>query len=173
MSEEVEVEEVDFVITISAEHWDKKPMFSITLNDEEVINPQEFDLPNGEEKKLVFSKSLPASDESDCVLKINLLNKEPTDTKKDNYDDPDNYEIVADMLLIVNEIEIDGISLPVGSDYIIDSDSVGYYSVNEPVEYRGEPNTTKIPGCTTMGWNGSYCYEFKTPIYLWLLDQIS
>ena len=41
MSEEVEVEDVDFVVTISAEHWDKKPMFSITLNDEEVINPQE------------------------------------------------------------------------------------------------------------------------------------
>jgi len=167
-----ETESIDFTIRLSAEYWDKKPRYNITVDDEVLVAETEFDLPRGEIKEITFSKDLP-SDESTCILKINFLNKEPTDTKKDQYEDPDNYKIVDDMLLKVVEIEIDGINLPVGSEYELDSDSVGYYLIDEPVSYKGEDNVTRIPGCVTMGWNGSYCYEFNTPVYLWLLDQIT
>ena len=166
-------ENIDFTIEISGQYWDKKPMYSILVNDVEAVGPTEFDAPSNERKEISFAVPLPGSDETECLLKINLLNKESTDTKKDNYNDPDNYNIIDDMLLTVHDISIDGIKLPVGADFGDKSDDVGYYQVDEPVTYKGEENVSTIPGCTTMGWNGSYCYKFSTPVYLWLLEQIS
>lgn len=165
-------ESIDFVVKVSAEYWDKKPRYNITVNDEVVVPEVEFGPPRGAVVEHVFSVDL-TTEEQEHILKINFFNKESTDTKKDQYEDPSNFKIVDDMLLIVKEIEIDGISLPVGQDFDVETDAVGYYTVNEPVTYKGVENTTKIQGCTHMGWNGSYCYDFKTPVYLWLLDQIS
>jgi len=170
MSEKTE--SIDFTVKLTAEYWDKKPRYSIVVNDQVVVPESEFSQARGSEIEHAFSVDLPEG-EADHVIKVNFLNKEPTDTKKDQYEDPNNFKIVDDMLLIIRGIEIDGISLPVGQDYEFDSESVGYYVTDEPVTYKGVENTTKIPGCTNMGWNGSYCYDFKTPVYLWLLDQIS
>ena len=167
-----ETESIDFTIKLTAEYWDKKPRYSITVNDHIGVPETEFTQARGTDVVHDFSIDLP-DDEAEHIIKINFLNKEPTDTKKDQYEDPNNFKIVDDMVLIVKDIEIDGISLPVGQDYEFDSDNVGYYLIDEPVTYKGVENTTKIPGCTNMGWNGSYCYDFKTPVYLWLLDQIS
>ena len=167
-----DMEKIDFIVAIKGEFWDKRPMYKITINDDEVFPPTEFDLASGQVKEVKVSKEFSASgsDTIPGVLKVHLLNKEPSDTKKDQYDNPDNFEIVADMLLTVTGLEIDGIVLPVGSDYSL-TDDVGYYEVNEPVAYRGESDVRTIPGCNVMGWNGAYCFNFKTPIYVWILDQ--
>ena len=162
-----EVEDIDFIITIVGQYWDKKPQYSITLKDKII-----YLVYDQQPKEIKVSTKLPTTTETSCILKINLLNKESTDTKKDQYNDPDNFTIIDDMLLTVQGIEIDGITLPVG-DQFDHTDDVGYYLVDEPVTYKGVANTTKVVGCTTMGWNGSYCYKFSTPVYLWLLEQIS
>ena len=163
---------VDILLYVSAEFWDKRPQYKVSIDGVDVIPPTEFDLNSGETKEIKFTHVFPESEEvTPALLKLHLLNKEPSDTKKDNYDDPDNFKIVADMLLTLKSIELDGIVLPIGLDYNENSDDVGYYLVDEPVEYKGTPNTTKIQGCNTMGWNGAYCFEFKVPIYLWILDQ--
>ena len=168
-----DMETVDFIIGIKGEFWDKRPMYKITINGDEVCPPTEFDLASGQVREVKVSKEFPVDTNSGAVpsvLRVHLINKESSDTKKDQYDNPDNFEIVADMLLTVTGLEIDGIVLPVGSDFSL-TDDVGYYELDEPVTYRGESDVRTIPGCNVMGWNGAYCFNFKTPIYVWILDQ--
>lgn len=167
-------EDVEFKITLSAKYWDKKPMYKITVGDIEAVPPTEFDGLSDSKKVIEFTVSDEISDTGEITtkqLKVHFLNKEPTDTKKDNYDDPDNFKIIDDMLLTVEELEIDGINLPIGAIHDLNSDAVGYYLIDEPVDYNGKTGVTRIQGCNTMGWNGAYCFDYGTPVYLWILEQ--
>ena len=104
-----DMETVDFIVGIKGEFWDKRPMYKITINGDEVCPPTEFDLASGQVREVKVSKEFPVDTNSGAVpsvLRVHLINKESSDTKKDQYDNPDNFEIVADMLLTVTGLKL-------------------------------------------------------------------
>ena len=104
-----------------------------------------------------FAASL--SEDQQHTLKIRLDNKTSTDTKTDNGD------IVADMLLNITSIEVDEIDL--GS--LLWSHSV--YKIDHPQKFNNVV-VTELTNCVNLGWNGTYQLDFKTPFYIWLLENI-
>ena len=71
----------------------------------------------------------------------------------------DKSEILQDMLLNIESLEIDDIEL--GTIKWTASKFVG-----------DDPARPVLEACVNLGWNGSYMLEFKTPYYLWLLENM-
>lgn len=148
------MESLDFKVTLSGTYWDKKPKFSIQVN-EEVTAEGEITEDSDQPQEVAFSVS--DLQDGNHQLIIKLENKTADDhVIKDGKD--------LDMLLNIRDIEIDGISvehLKWESKFI----------PNEPQEYQGK-TITELPACVNLGWNGRYVFEFSTPFYLWLLEKL-
>jgi hypothetical protein len=151
-------EELHFEILISGTFHQKVPEYSIYL-DNTLIERSSIEANSGEVETLEFTS--PVS-EGDHTLKIRLENKEPTDTIKD--DSNTSCEIYKDMLLNIEDIKIDDVSvgnLLWNAKYILD----------EPQEYQGKI-VTQLEKCVNLGWNGSYEFKFTSPFYIWLLENL-
>ena len=147
----MEVENLKFDISLSGTVWKKLPAFSIWLNEELMIN----DTVDSSTKKFSFMKELP---EGSNVLKIRLDNKTCYDTLIEN------GNVVKDMLLNIDDITIDDISLGNllwSAEYILD----------EPQEYNGK-TIDHLDHCINLGWNGAYILKFTSPFYVWLLEKL-
>ena len=144
-------ETLKFSVELSGTYWGKKPQFSIWL-DEHVIVQSEI-----QSNPQVINFERQVSDGSHS-LSIRLENKDHTDTVTRN------GEIVQDMLLNINDIVINDISLGNllwTAEYILD----------EPQEYRGK-TITRLDSCVNLGWNGTYKLSFTSPFYNWLLEKL-
>ena len=153
-------EHLKFKIGISGTFWDKRPEFSISVNDT-VYSAGVVSADSGVTEYFEFSVDL---DEGDCLLAISLLNKEDTDIKKDNYDDPNNFIVLGDMLLNIDSVIIDDI------DVGILRHTASEYVLSVPQTY--DNNTiTSMKECVNLGWNGTYSLAFTSPFYIWLLEN--
>jgi hypothetical protein len=156
-------EKIQIRLGLSGTYWDKKPQYRISFNDS-VLKEGFITAPSGEVEIFNFDVDY-ETDEG--TIKVELLNKTPEDTKKDNYDDPNNFKIVADMLLNIVSLEIDDIDLA-QIPY-----KHGVYTTKTPVIYKGSDKpTTTILECTNMGWNGAWSLTWTNPFYLWLLETM-
>ena len=147
----MDVENLKFDKSLSGTVWKKLPAFSIWLNEELMIN----DTVDSSTKKFSFMKELP---EGSNVLKIRLDNKTCYDTLIEN------GNVVKDMLLNIDDITIDDISLGNllwSAEYILD----------EPQEYNGK-TIDHLDHCINLGWNGAYILKFTSPFYVWLLEKL-
>lgn len=146
------VEKLSFVVSLSSTFWEKRPQFSIWLDDHQVIQSE---IPNSAIHPITFERLV---DEGPHNLKIRLENKTTNDTVIENGD------IIKDMLLNIDDITIDDISLGNllwSAEYILD----------HPQEYKGQ-NITKLDNCINLGWNGTYILKFTSPFYIWLLEKL-
>lgn len=146
-------ESLNFDITLSGNFWDKRPEFSIWLNDEKIIQ----DIISLDDSQIIkFSRDL---EEGQHILKIRLENKDQkTDTILED------GIIVKDMLLNIDDISIDGISignLLWSAEYLLDT----------PQLYNNK-TITQLDNCVNLGWNGSYILKFSSPFYIWLLEKL-
>lgn len=146
-------ESLNFVVSLSARMWSKKPQFSIWVDDHPVLQSE---LPDNQGHTFKFTHEI---GEGDHTLKIRLENKDSTDTAND-----ENGNIINDMLLNIDNIEIDEISI--GSLLW-----TAEYHLDEPHEYQGE-TITRLDHCVNLGWNGTYVLKFTSPFYLWLLEKL-
>ena len=145
-------ENLKFVITLSGTCWGKKPQFSIWLDDH-VIQQTEF---QNQIQTVSFERKL---SEGDHALKIRLENKDQkTDTVIEN------GEIVKDMLINIDDITIDDISL---GNLLWSAE----YHLDSPQEYNGK-TITQLDSCVNLGWNGTYVLKFSSPFYIWLLEKL-
>lgn len=145
-------ENLSFIIKLSGTHWNKLPVFSVYL-DQEKISQDEI---NQEQHIIEFNRDLSEGEHS---LTIRLENKNPkTDTVVEN------GEIVNDMLLNIDDIVIDDISL---GNMLWTAE----YHLDDPQEYQGK-TITQLDHCVNLGWNGSYILKFSAPFYLWLLEKL-
>jgi hypothetical protein len=145
-------ETLTFKITLGATFWDKLPEYSIHVNDEQ----KDFGQINPAGQTIVeFDHNL---SEGQNFLKIRLNNKESSDTVVDQ------EKIVNDMLLNIEDITIDGLSL---GNLIRNS---SYYP-DHPQLYQGK-TVDSLEGCVNLGWNGAYVLEFRSPFYMWLLENL-
>lgn len=146
------MESLSFKITLTGTYWDKKPNYSIYLNDELI---EQKDIENKSVHEIVFDHEVPEDQEHE--LKIRLNNK-----TTDDHVIKDSKEL--DMLLNIQDIEIDGISighLKWESKFILDN----------PQEYQGK-TVTELSACVNLGWNGTYTFKFTSPFYVWLLEKL-
>ena len=144
-------EKLSFVVTLSGTFWDRRPQFSIWLDDHVVIQSE---IISTAQQPVAFERTV---DEGPHTLKIRLENKTDSDTVLEN------SKVVKDMLLNIEDVTIDDISLGTllwSAEYILD----------EPQKYQGKI-IDHLDGCVNLGWNGTYILEFASPYYLWLVRK--
>ena len=145
-------EKLSFVVALSGTFWDRRPQFSIWLDDHQVVTSE---IVSAAQQEIKFERTI---DEGSHSLKIRLENKNNSDTVVEN------DEVVKDMLLNINDITIDDISignLLWSAEYILD----------KPQQYKGQ-TITKLDNCVNLGWNGTYVLKFTSPFYVWLLEKL-
>jgi hypothetical protein len=145
-------EKLSFVVALSGTFWERRPQFSIWLDDHQVVASE---IVSPAQQEIRFERTI---DEGFHTLKIRLENKTNQDTVVEN------GEVVKDMLLNIDDIMIDDISLGNllwSAEYLLD----------HPQEYRGQ-TITKLDNCVNLGWNGTYVLKFTSPFYIWLLEQL-
>ena len=148
----MEEESLDFAVTVSGTYWDKRPQFSIWIDDRVVIQTS---ISSDAQQTHKFSHVV---DPGEHTLNIRLENKFPTDTKITN------GEITDDMLLNINDIEIDNISL---GNLLWNAE----YKLDKPQQYNGK-EITQLDKCVNLGWNCTYILKFSSPFYIWLLERL-
>lgn len=144
-------ERLHFKIGIGGTYWDKRPAYSILVNDQ-VCATGEISTPSGEFSFVEFDTDI---DEGPSSLKIRLENKEWTDTVQNE----EKTEIIKDMLLNIKSVEIDEINL--GNLVYTKTQFVG-----------DDPERPVLDKCQDLGWNGAWILEFNSPFYIWLLENI-
>ena len=145
-------EKLTFAITLSGTYWDRKPQFSIWLDDHVIVQSE---IASSAQQTLNFERTI---NEGEHALKIRLENKINEDVVIDN------GEVVKDMLLNIDDIIIDDISLGNllwSAEYILD----------KPQTYKGH-TIDHLDGCVNLGWNGTYILKFTSPFYIWLLEKL-
>ena len=145
-------ENLSFKISLTGTFWDRRPQFSVWLDDHVVVQSE---ISSSAEQIVVFERRV---DEGDHTLKIRLENKTVNDTviKHD--------EVLKDMLLNIDDITIDDISLGSllwSAEYILDQKQT----------YKGQ-EIDHLDGCVNLGWNGTYVLKFTSPFYIWLLEKL-
>jgi hypothetical protein len=145
-------ENLSFKISLTGTFWDRRPQFSVWLDDHVVIQSE---LASSAEQIVSFERRV---DEGQHELKIRLENKTNADTNIRN------DEVVDDMLLNIDDITIDDISLGNllwSAEYIPDEKQI----------YQGK-EIDHLDGCVNLGWNGTYVLKFTSPFYIWLLEKL-
>jgi len=146
-------EKLSFKISLTGTFWDKRPNYSILLNDALI---EQKDIENESVHEIVFEHEVEKDQEHE--LKIRLNNKEDADTVyRDGH-------VVHDMILNIDGIEIDNVdigNLRWTAEYLLDN----------PREYQGK-TVDHIDNCVNLGFNGSYILKFTSPFYLWLLEKL-
>lgn len=152
------MENLKFRLTISGSYTNKAPEYVISLGGEQIITGK-IDKPSGIKIIHEFEKNLEENQE--YALKVSLHNKNnQTDTIVD-----DNDQIVSDMLLNIEDLEIDGISL----GNLLHTKS--RFKFDQPQTVNGT-QTHELTNCVNLGFNGTWYLDFSTPFYLWLLENL-
>lgn len=154
-------EKIHFKIELSGTYWEKKPHYTISVNDVEYVNAY---ITKGSDEREFVEFDCEVEEDAQHVLKVRFDNKDVSDVVKD---DPlaENFIIVKDMLLNIHSIEVDDIEL--GNLHQM----LATYKYDEPQDFP-EPGSTEIQYCVNFGANGTYELEFTSPFYLWLLEKI-
>ena len=145
-------EKLSFVVALSGTFWDRRPQFSIWLDDHPVVSSE---ITSTAQQEFKFERTIA---DGDHTLKIRLENKTNSDTVLEN------GEVVKDMLLNIDDITIDDISLGNllwSAEYIPD----------HVQQYQGK-TIAKLDNCVNLGWNGTYILKFTSPFYIWLLERL-
>jgi hypothetical protein len=149
----MEQESLEVSVTVSGTYWDKKPQFSIWLDNSVIIQTE---ISSESPQTLKFTHTI---DEGEHTLRINLENKTDSDTLIVN------GNVGKDMLLNIDDITIDDISL----GQLLWSEST--FLLDKSHEYQGK-EITELDNCVNLGWNGSYTLKFSSPYYIWLLEKL-
>ena len=145
-------ENLSFKISLTGTFWDRRPQFSVWLDDHVVTQSE---IASSAEQIVSFERRV---DGGPHELKIRLENKADADTVIEN------GEVVKDMLLNIDDITIDDISLGNllwSAEYILDKKRI----------YKGQ-EIDHLDGCVNLGWNGTYVLKFTSPFYIWLLEKL-
>ena len=145
-------EKLTFAVTLSGTYWDRKPQFSIWLDDHVVAQSEISSLA---QQTVNFERALL---EGEHTLKIRLENKTTADTIIEN------GAVIKDMLLNIDDIIIDDISL---GNLLWSAE----YKLDHPQEYKGK-TITHLDSCVNLGWNGTYVLKFTSPFYIWFLEKL-
>ena len=145
-------EKLSFVVTLSGTFWDRRPQFSIWLDNHAVIQSE---IASTAQQPMAFERTI---NEGPHTLKIRLENKTTADTVIEN------GEVVKDLLLNIDDIMIDDISL---GNLLWSAE----YTLDKKQTYNGQ-EIDHLDGCVNLGWNATYTLKFTSPFYIWLLEKL-
>lgn len=151
-----EKETLHFKIGISGTYWDKKPHYTVWLDDQKYADATI----GGHSKEIEFVEFDVDVTQGLHEFKIRLENKSCRDTETDG-----NGNIINDMLLNIESIEIDEINL----DNLMWS--VSEFIPDHPQKMHGE-TVSSLKNCVNLGWNGTYVIKFESPFYIWLIESL-
>lgn len=163
MSEQAEIEKINFKIELYSTNWSKLPTAEILINDDSKYKAEI----NGTEKEptvIEFQKELTAGEK--YKLRILRTGKDKGQTIVNEKGD-----ILKDQLLHIKSIEIDEIDI---GSLIYE----GLYTPEYPEPwYSQQIKANKTPeksfkNATSMGHNGIWEFKFQSPFYMWLLENL-
>lgn len=149
MSQPSEKETLSFKIGLSATYWDRKPQYTVLIDDVKVAEG----VADGEVSYVEFSHEL--EDDKPHTVNIRLENKSNYDVVQSE----DKSTIVKDMLLNIESISIDDVDL-------------GQLKWDKSKFVGDDASKPVLTNCVNLGWNGTYTLEFSCPFYLWLLENM-
>lgn len=155
MSQQPNKETLSFKIGLSGSYWDKKPQYSILVNDSKMASGM---ISEASDTVEYIDFTCDLEEDKNHKIIIRLENKTNKDTIK-NPDVGEPYVIEKDMLLNIHSIEIDDIDL-------------GNLVWSNSKFVADDENRPTLEKCINLGWNGSYVLEFSCPFYLWLLENM-
>ena len=144
-----EKETLKFKIGLSGTYWDRKPQYTVLIDDVKVAEGSA----DSEVFYIEFSHDL--EDEKPHSVNIRLENK----TNQDVVQSEDKSAILKDMLLNIESISIDDVDL-------------GQLKWDKSKFTADDASRPELTGCVNLGWNGTYSLEFSCPFYLWLLENM-
>lgn len=149
-------EKLKFKLGVSGTFWDKRPHYTVFVDDV-IVADQHIGGHSNEVEFVEFTHELTEGAHS---LKIRLENKSERDTETDGHGN-----ILNDMLLNIESIEIDDIDIGElkwsASEFTADTPKI----INDT-------DMTVMKKCVNLGWNGAYVISFESPFYLWLLENM-
>lgn len=151
-----EKETLHFKIGISGTYWDKKPHYTVWLDDQKYADATI----GGHSKEIEFVEFDAGITEGKHEFKIRLENKSDRDVEKDGHGN-----IINDMLLNIESIDIDGIDLGP-----LKWSASEFHADHKKIIHGTDMSVLKE--CVNLGWNGAYVIKFDSPFYLWLLENL-
>lgn len=152
------VEKLAFKLGLSGTYHDRRPEYSVLI-DGQIVHEGTVSVESDQMFYVEFFADL--AEEADHVLSIRLNNKQDTDVVESD----DKTEIVKDMLLNIDSVEIDEIDI--GSLKWTHS----LYVLDQPRRWNSAM-VTELRNCVNLGWNGAWEFAFKSPFYIWLLENL-
>lgn len=152
------MEKLHFKIGLGATYWDKKPAYSVLVNDQVVVPSTVLNVETAVDcqcSDIHYVEFDHEVAEGPCTLQIRLDNKNQYDTIQT----ADKTAIVKDLLLHIRTVEIDEINL--GNIIYTHTKFVG-----------DDPERPVLEQCQDLGWNGAWTLPFESPFYIWLLENI-
>ena len=165
-------EKLKFKIELYSTFWNKPPVAEIKINKSD-------DKTNTDNNSSYFNEKITSTKEKPTIIEFEhsceegkqhnlVINRSGKDTRQTVVEDE---KITKDQLLHIKSIEIDE----------IDIGSLLYEGVYKPT--YPEPWATqqaeagnKLPetlkNVTQMGHNGTWTFSFKSPFYMWLLENL-
>ena len=156
-------ENLKFKIELFATFWDKKPTCEVLVNDTSVYNG----VVDGSEKEPnVIEFKHPCEEGKEYKLILNRQGKNDSQTILN-----DKGDILHDQLLHIKSIEIDEIDI---GTLVFD----GVYQPEYPKQWAAQQRKSgidlpeTIQNVTRMGHNGTWTFQFSSPFYMWLLENL-
>ena len=140
-------------IGLSGTYWDRRPEYSMLINDAKFISHQKIGADADVVEYVEFDVEL--TEGVEYKLHIRLENK----TNRDTVQNADKTAILQDMMLNIVSVELDEIDL---------SSLVHTHS-----QFIGDDESRPaLDNCVNLGWNGTWTLAFTSPFYIWLLENI-
>ena len=151
-----DIEKLHFKIELAGTYWEKIPQYSVAINNDLIVPSGIISTESDESFFVEFDYD--ADEEKDYEIQIRLENKTDLDVLKDDYES-EKFIILKDMLLHIRSIEIDDIEL-------------GFLMLSHSEFIGDDPERPTLHQCVDLGWNGTWKFMFKSPFYIWLLENV-
>lgn len=153
---------LSFEITLAGEYWDKAPKAKILIDDNELFSGE---ITATLDEPMTVNISADVEDTGTHKLSVVLFDKDMSQTIIEN------DEIVKDQLLHIKSVVIDDINI---GGLIYNCKYKPAYNSDWLEEQRQLGNEVPeiIEGHASIGHNGEWYFEFDTPYYMWLLENL-
>src|SRR6056300_1522154 len=156
-------EKLKFKLELWATMWDKPPHAEILIND---MSHFKGEITGTEEKPDVieFEQELEEGNEYNLIILRSGKDKNQTVVNE-------NGDLLKDQMLNIKSIEIDEIDI---GSLVYE----GVYSPEYPEPWASQQKSAGIElpetfkNVTQMGHNGEWRFSFKSPFYMWLLENL-
>ena len=156
-------EKLKFKLELWATMWDKPPHAEILIND---MSHFKGEITGTEEKPDVIEFEQELEEGNEYNLIILRSGKDKNQTVVD-----ENGDLLKDQMLNIKSIEIDEIDI---GSLVYE----GVYSPEYPEPWASQQKSAgrELPATfknvTQMGHNGEWRFSFKSPFYMWLLENL-